>query len=692
MPTITKQRTASDAAPGPLDTLGTEFGWYVRRMRTPRVRSMRQFAEAEYVLPDGPLAGRRFRCETQPFTRLWFDAIDSGLWNTFVATGPSQAAKSTIGFVIPAIYHLFELAENVILGVPDMNLAVDKWRKDIEPAIRSSRFESQLPTRGAGSRGGGFDSIRFRNGAALKFMSGGGSDKRRAAYTARVLIITETDQMDQSSDTSTEADKISQLMARTRSFGSRKRVYMECTPTIETGRTWREIEGGTASEIVVPCPHCRVWVTPARKHLVGWQDAGSALEARSMAEWSCPSCDKRLTEDQRHAANRRCKVLHRGQGIDKRGRIKGDPPATDTFGFRWSAFDNEFLSAGDIGSDLWAARRDPDEENAERFITQFVFGRPYRPPVVELSKLDPEKLVRRTGSLARGIVPKDCPYLTVAIDTGRRVCHYVVTAWREDAGSHIVDYGRFDVASDDLGIERSLWIALRDFRDIMEPGWATEDSGMMKPAAVFVDSNYAEHRSVVFQFCDESNGPLDRNRYWPTEGYGTGHDRMRHYQTPKKTGRTITYIGKAYHIMRVPDDVLGRVQVVAINADEWKAFVHERLMTPAGSAGAMTIYAAMPHEHISFSRHITAEERYEQFIAGTGPGTGMVTRWRRLRKSNHWLDCLYGSAAAGHLCGANLELGEQSATTDTAPVPASGVEKAPRFTTPDGRRFLITER
>jgi hypothetical protein len=50
---------------------------------------MRAFAESEIVIPNGPFAGRRFKCSRQPYTRLWFDAVDSGLWSRCVATGPT---------------------------------------------------------------------------------------------------------------------------------------------------------------------------------------------------------------------------------------------------------------------------------------------------------------------------------------------------------------------------------------------------------------------------------------------------------------------------------------------------------------------------------------------------------------------------------------------------------------------------
>jgi hypothetical protein len=40
---------------------------------------MRAFAEAEVVIPDGPYAGRRFRCDRQPYTGLWCHLADPPL-------------------------------------------------------------------------------------------------------------------------------------------------------------------------------------------------------------------------------------------------------------------------------------------------------------------------------------------------------------------------------------------------------------------------------------------------------------------------------------------------------------------------------------------------------------------------------------------------------------------------------------
>ena len=353
-----------------------ELTRFLSQARPQPLRSMRQFAEEEIIIPDGPFQGRHFRCHRQPYTGLWFDAVDSGCWSRHVATGPTQSGKTLACFVIPIVYHLFEVGETVICGLPDMDMAADKWREDLLPVIEQSRYRELLPKRGGGSRGGRVETIQFRNGATLKYMSGGGGDKSRAGYTSRVVAVTETDGMDQPGGTSRESDKITQLEARTRAYGSRKRIYLECTVSTEEGRTWQEYKSGTQSSILLPCPHCRAWVAPEREHFVGWQGADSQAAARASGAFSCPECGEFWTAEQRIEANRQGKLIHRGQSIGADGQVTGAPPATDTLGFRWSAVNNLFLAPGDIAADEWRASRSADEENAEREMRQFVWCLP----------------------------------------------------------------------------------------------------------------------------------------------------------------------------------------------------------------------------------------------------------------------------------------------------------------------------
>lgn len=640
-----------------LTALKTEAHWFIDQCRAPRIRSMAEFAEAELIIPDGPFEGRRFRCDRQPYTRLWFDAIDSGNWQRYVATGPTQSGKSLCAFVVPVLYHLFEMRETVICGLPDLEMAADKWNEDLFPAIERSRYRDELPRRGAGSKGGKVTTIRFTNGATLKFMSGGGGDKSRAAFTSRVLVITETDGMDEASEGSREADKITQLEARTRAYGSRRRIYMECTVSIETGRTWREYKAGTESRLALPCPHCRAWVTPERESLSGWQSAENVIEARERSAFACPACRAEWSEDARRDANRAAKLVHRGQEVAKRAKIAGDPPKTDTLGFRWSAVNNLFVTAADVGADEWKASRSPNEENAEKEMRQFVWAIPHVPEKIDLAPISAEQIMRRMLPIPKGIIPSDCRQLAASIDLGKYLAHWLLMAWGPDASCHIVDYGRIEVAGDEIGVERALLAALRQFRDLVELGWQLPDKTLRQPELALIDAGY--QIAVVQAFVAESGA-----RYMAAVGRGAGQLAGLHYHRPKHT-----HVGEEYHVSRLEGDT----ELVETNADHWKSFLHARATTPMGSPGALSLYNDRPEAHLSLAKHLTSEKQIEEFVAGKGT----ILRWVRQQRNNHWFDAAYMTCVAGHMLGARLA--DEPAEAPENPILIAGDRR------PDGR-------
>ncbi len=619
-----------------------DLRWFLGQARPRRLRTMRQFAEQEIVIPEGPFAGRKFRCSRQPYTGLWFDAVDSGNWNRCVATGPTQSGKTLSCFVIPMLYHLFELGETVICGLPDMDMAGDKWREDILPTIERSAFRDLLPSRGGGSRGGRVESLQFRNGATLKFMSGGGSDKSRAGFTSRVVVITETDGMDQSGATSRESDKITQLEARTRAYGSRKRVYMECTVSTDGGRTWQEYQQGTRSQILIPCHGCHVYVAMEREHLHCWQEATSQADARNTGAFACPNCGEFWNETERIAANQLGRLIHRGQTIDAAGTLAGQPVATDTLGFRWSAVNNLFVTAGDVGADEWRASRSSDEENAEREMRQFVWSIPVAPSKLDQTALEVHELASRINGAPRGVVPDGAEWITTAMDLGKYITHWIAVAWSPGAVGHVIDYGRIEVPSEDLGVEQALQLALREFRDLVMEGWPVGDANGARKIAeqAWIDAGYMT--DVVYAFCRETG-----ERFRPAIGRGAAQQRHQWYNRPTHTGSTVRYIGEGYHLNWLQAE---KLKLAEINADHWKSWVHQRLSSPLDGKGVLTFFQATPQEHLALAKHLTAETKTEEFVAGKG----VVEKWERIRKQNHWLDALYNACAAGHLCGVRL--------------------------------------
>lgn len=636
------------------------------RVRTPRRRTMAEFAEQEIVIPDGPYEGRRFRWNRLPYSRLWFAAIDSGQWRRFVATGPQQSGKTLQCFVIPLLYHLFELEQTVVCGVPSLDMVADKWNEDILPTLTRTRYRNYLPKFGPGSRGGNVVRVTFKNGRTLRFMTGGGGgprgDKSRAGFTAPVVIITETDGMDESGGRSREADKVTQLEGRNRAGGRNARTYMECTLTTEEGRTWREYTAGTMSEIALRCPRCKRYSVMGRPNLVGWQQAQDILGAIEGGQFQCPECKALWDEEERAKANLEGLLIHRGQEVTPAGKIIGSLPRTNTLGFRWGAANNLLVQSGDIAADEWRGARAPDEENAEKELMQFVWALPYKSNEEEVTELNAAMVTRRIGTAGRGEIPDEMQYVTAAADLGLRLCHWIVVAWAGDATGQVIDYGRTEVPSDDMGIERALMVGLRDFRDICQKGWPRQ-SKMVSPGMVLVDSG-GTWTPTVYQFCRESGDPFQSSK-----GYGTTQDvATRRYRGVKKTGSVVRRIGPGYHVSRLkrkPGSRTWRVDLVEVDVDYWKSWLQARLRTPQGEAGALMLYAAQPREHLSLAKHLTAERERVQYIGGRG----YVQTWERVNRNNHWLDAATLAAVGAHLVGVRLIGGGEE---DTGPRAATG--------------------
>ncbi|WP_461506336.1 terminase gpA endonuclease subunit [Rhodopirellula baltica] len=613
---------------------------------------MGQWVEDEIVLPNGPFAKQRYRHHRHPVSRLYFDAVDSGLWSRVAATGPTQNGKTLMCYVAPVLYQLFELGETVIVALPSIDMANDKWTEDFLPVIEASQYRHLLPSSGEGSKGGQVKrSIKFRNGAVLRFMTAGGDDKSRSGFTSRVVAFTEVDGMDEASASSREADKVEQIEARTQAFGrTGKRVYMECTVSYETGRIWREYQGGTCSRIVRPCPYCGEFVSPEREHLHGWQDAESEEEAAEKGQFVCPACSHPWTESDRSAAANDSVLIHRGQSIDRAGVISGDLPRTQTLGFRWSGIDNPFQSSGDLGAAEWLASRDRDKENAAKKMLQFVWCMPYEPPEVDLTPIEAEELEQRTADLKKGVVPDETTAIVVGIDTGKRALHWTALAIGESTGGHVIEYGEQPVDSDRLGVHRGLVEALGELRQYFDDGWSDQSGKRFVPSQVWVDSGYSEHRGAVYEFCADENAKRELNFgsqvYRPTKGYGEGQRGTKRYVDPsgKRTG--MLFIGTQYHIARVLKNgrTVPNVALVHMSSDYWKSELHQRLAMPADSPLAVTFYEAASHaEHAGFAEQLTAESQIEQFVRGRGE----VVKWERVRRKNHYLDSTYAALCAG---------------------------------------------
>ena len=591
------------------------------------VRTLKQFVQDTIIIPSGRSRGRYFDCDTQPFTHLFFDTVDASLQGTgkkyfrVATTGPTQTGKTTIALTCPILYHLFELREDVGLGIPTMDMSMKKWTKDFLPIIEASALARYLPDKGRGSKEGAyFVGAIFKNGAALEVLPAGGGDKQRASLTMRVLAATEIDGYQRRSE-SKEGSVLSQMEGRLQSYSVRDRhIYLECTTTVEDGPIWQEYIGGSMSSILLPCPWCNEYVTLERKDFRGWQEAKSDTEAMEKARFHCSECGKPWEEEQRVQANRKGILHHANEST--------------TFSFRWSAVNNLLLKTEDIAAAEWKATRRVDRDNAEREMCQMWWAVPYEDPeedqdVINLDDIAPQILYRR------GEIPPWAQYVTFGMDVGYKRFHWVLVAWKKDATGHVIDYGQIGTPHESLGHEDAVRAGMTgDFPRLV--------SGLRIDCGL-IDSNWLP--DVVRPYC--------KGKFFPAVGVGKTNSfrkLARYYRAPDSTAKSkggrstrVLKIGEAWHLLRRYPDKGPPFKVIEHDVDFGKTWVHLRLATPADTPGALSFFdTTEPEGHEPFIQQLTAER---QVIV-----KGKVT-WEKVRSGNHWLDAMVLAGAAARILG-----------------------------------------
>ena len=628
---------------------------FLRAMRPRRLRTYREFAEQEFVLPSpGPLAGSLFRTSFMPWTGLVLDVFDSMAYPKLIASGPAQGGKTVLFFIIPVLYNLFELETDVILGVPTLDMAQDIYESRIKPSIQASpRFREFLPRSGSGSRGGKATSIQFTNGRHLRLMGAGGSDAQKSSYTARTVIMTELDKMDQAMESSRESSPIQQFEARTQSFVSVGRwIFGECTMSIVGGFVYRSVcIEGTNTEPWFPCPTCDAYQPLVRECVIGWQDAKSKPQAEDMTRYICQKCGALWNEEDRLRALRSPILVSEGQTVTSTINgpiVEGTARETDIFGFRWNGLASPMTPLPYIGGEEWEAHT-RGSDILEKRQKQFLWALPHIEDISDLTPLDATVLQKRTESWAKGTVPAEWKHIALGIDVGKWQCHWSLVVMLDNDKYHIADYGAFDVPSKDMEEEQAILTALRDFHtNAIETGWPVASASMyVRPEAVIVDSGYKA--DAVHKFCNETDGAIASKGYGTVKKWGVTSI----YKRPHRRSQNVRIIGEGWHISR---EAQPRKTLLHIDADEWKRRVHASLSCAKGEPGCMTIYDAKgttyiihgrtrqdTQPHMAFFKSITAERQRIEVVEGRG----QIVRFHVYEKNkSHWLD-----ATAEAMCG-----------------------------------------
>jgi len=618
--------------------------------------------------------------------------MDTLGFRKYRGTGCVQSGKTFTLDVIPLAWHLKERRENVIFGLPEMDMAETKWIEEIQPVFQASpELRWLLPVTGRGSRGGFATLIKFRNGCSLKFMGGSGKDSRRSGATAPVVIKTEVDRYDQSTEASRETTAVEQMEARTEAFDDRMFSYEECTVTTEDGRIWSEFNAGTGTELYTQCVECRQPVLPGRDDLHGVEDSGNILQAAEACSFACPKCGAVWEESDRDSmlAVERLVPVHRGQvpvlGDDGRVRVEGPLPPTDKLSIRWNAFLNRFWRAATIAKAEWSAlySKHPDEMDLKR--RQFAWALPAEPKEFDLVPLTLGEVFNRFSGWGVGVVPSHTRWITRGVDVSKTKLDYVTRAWStEDDGKtwfgRAIDIGEVDVEWETLGVREGIIDALTKLRT--EKSVFQDRQGNVHPVHLsLIDGGWMEE--VIWSWLIDLK-ERDINGWMIVLGRGQSEPPGRGaYNEPHKVDAAkgpCLFKGENCYI-RLSDK--HKLPFVIENTDEWKSFVHDAYATPVNQNGALTHFNAVTAAEKKVIREFVKQELSETRKRRKVPHRGIVDVWVHENSvPNHKFDADCYACVGGNLLGVRIATRARHVPTPPEPQATQSI------TMPDGRPYM----
>lgn len=408
---------------------------------------------------------------------------------------------------------------------------------------------------------------------------------------------------------------------------------------------WKLWQSGTRHHWAWPCPHCGDYFIP-RFSTLRWTKGATAAQAIRDAYVACPAegCGGVILEEHKAEMNARGRYVAPGQSITVEGEVVGEPDAALTLSFWVSGLASPFVTFGERAAAWIEAVASGDQERVQGVINTG-FGELYAPSGGEAPDWQEVAKKRRESAYSRGEVPEGAHRIILTADVQKTGIYWVIRGWGVRATSWLIDHGKL------LGdtTEPEIWTDLADL--------VTTPIGGMPIKLAFVDSGFRPGRpdnlplNRVYEFC----------RRFPRNVRATKGSSMP-MRVPllsskievSKTGKTATY----------------GLDLVRLDTDHWKSWVHERIRWPADQVGAWHLPIDTDDD---YCKQLVSEARMKR-------PSGRV-QWVQRSRDNHYLDCEAMQAAAGYMLNVQ-RIGSQAAGTPLAPTttrpgdPQQGIAEA----------------
>jgi hypothetical protein len=282
---------------------------------------------------------------------------------------------------------------------------------------------------------------------------------------------------------------------------------------------------------------------------------------------------------------------------------------------------------------------------------------PVEEETIESLRLTPGTVGSRMSGLSRHELPKESDLMVVVgLDIGKYFSHWVKVACYGNGIGHVIDYGVLETyglttQSDEKAIELAILKSLEMWRlDILSAN---------EPRAVFVDTG--DYSPAVYEFIRRSGIP-----FFASKGWEGGRLEM----SGKNTDTRLFF-----DQCRADFQPSHGLWLYNFDSEYWKQQVHQRFLTQTYNEaqiineGSLSIWSTDDRkEHLAYTHHICAEERTEKFVEGKG----LVRKWEKKHKNNHWLD-----ATAMAICAAGV-MGMRIIPRVTQTQPTQQAQKTPQ--------------
>lgn len=380
---------------------------------------------------------------------------------------------------------------------------------------------------------------------------------------------------------------------------------------------WKLWQGGTRHHFVWRCPHCEDYFVP-RSTLLVFPAGATPAEVERVAYIVCPKCGCEITDEHKPTMNANGLFVAPGQRIVD-GEVVGDPPDVNDLSMWVSGLCSPFRTFGARAASLVTAQR-TGEASKIQTATNAEFGECFIERGGELPSW--EVLKGRALEYALGVVPDAARFLTCGVDVQKTRVVFVVRAWGPKATSWLVAHG--EIMGDTSQPE--VW-------DDLEEMLRSPIGGRLIKL-VFLDSGFRPGKPFqipvnrVYEFCRRL-----RNFVFASKGASTSMIRpiIQAKLEVNKHGGAEKY----------------GLDLMRLDTDHWKSFVHERLGWDATKAGAW---------HTS---HEAADDYFKQVVAETRVISEGKPKWLAIARDNHYLDCEAMAAAAAYLLNAQYLRGEE---------------------------------